>query len=393
MKGPIYVLFAISTALVCLTSRADSPKALQWHGFVAQGLIDAQNSNFVDDHGDISLKLTEIGINGSYRLGSRFRVAGQAVYLNGGNRYPEGIRADYLFFDWKAVASLDWQVNVHAGRVKNYHWMYSATRDVPHTRPTIILPQSIYFDSFRDVALGVDGLAVVANTSNSWGDWEYYWSYGSSPISREQTSNLVGQRFTGDFKQKFVQQFNTVWQRSNVRLGIGILDSDFEYTQGADDSFVDGDVSIKRLLIQASYAASNWQIAGELFRERTAYTDILFPNFFDDATAEGGYIQGRYLYSSDLTFTARLSLFDQNREDRDGRIREAATMGAIPAYFGFQDTFTLGLSWDPAPNWRTQLEFHRVKGTGRLAPVLIPNVEVNDQKYWNIWAAQLMYWF
>lgn len=393
MKGPIYVSIAMLLMVICSSSKAFASKNLNWHGFVAQGLIQAQDSNFVDDHGDYSLKLTEIGINGSYRLDPRFRLAGQVVYLNGGNRYPEGIRADYLFLDWRAIATLDWQVNVHVGRVKNYHWMYSATRDVPHTRPTILLPQSIYFDNFRDVALGADGVAVVANTSNSWGDWEYNWSYGKSPISREQTANLVGRRFTGDFDQKFVHQFNTIWQQRNLRFGIGVLDSDFEYKQGADDSFVDGEVTIRRLLIRASYETSKWQIAGELVRDHSIYTDILFPTFVDDTRSEGGYVQGRYRYSPDLNFTARLSLYDKNREDRDGRGLEIDTMGEIPAYFGFHDTFTIGMSWEPAQNWRTQVEFHRVKGTGRLAPLLFPDVEANSQKYWNIWAAQLMYWF
>jgi hypothetical protein len=65
---------------------------LQVHGFVAQGIIDVDHSNFVNESENISLELTEVGINASYQLNDDFRLAGQAVYLNGGNRYAAGSR-------------------------------------------------------------------------------------------------------------------------------------------------------------------------------------------------------------------------------------------------------------------------------------------------------------
>jgi hypothetical protein len=57
------------------------------------------------------------------------------------------------------------------------------------------------------------------------------------------------------------------------------------------------------------------------------------------------------------------------------------------------DTVTLGASWDTSSNTRIQAEFHRVKGASRLAPIFAPDVMVNDQQYWNMWALQFMYWF
>ncbi|GAA0856188.1 TonB-dependent receptor [Aliiglaciecola litoralis] len=389
MKMPPYLL-VLSLLMV---TKVMAGEKVNWRGFVAQGVIQAEHSNYIEDDGGVSVKLTEIGLNASYTLDTNLRVAGQVVYLNGGNRYPEGVRIDYLFLDWSAVNTLDWQVNMHLGRVKNYHWLYSSTRDVPHTRPTIVLPQSIYFDNFRDVALGVDGLAVVANTNNDFGDWEFNWSYGKSTISEEQTKNLVGQISTGDLDQRFVHQANFVWHDQKLRLGAGLLDSGFEYTQGPSDPFFDGNAEVQRLMIRAIYETESWQLAAEIFRERTMYDDLVFPGFSNDSTGEGGFVQGQYYINPELTLTARLDIFDVNRKDRDGRIREQQSGGTAPAYFGFQDQATFGVSWDFAKNWRVQAEVHRVKGTGRLAPVFIPNTVLNDRKYWSIWGLQLAHWF
>ena len=170
----LFLLGATQTSLAVQAATND----WTWHGFVSQGIIQVNDSNFVDEDDDASFKLTEIGINTAYQVKPNFRIAAQATYLNGGNRYEEGIRLDYLFLDWTAYTTLDWQINVYAGRFKNQHWLYSATRDVPFTRPSIVLPQSVYFDGFRDIAVGSDGLAVGITHSNDFGELEFNWSYG-----------------------------------------------------------------------------------------------------------------------------------------------------------------------------------------------------------------------
>ncbi|MFT4993571.1 MAG: hypothetical protein ACI965_000591 [Paraglaciecola sp.] len=388
------LLCHLTLCLSCMVSHVWGEN-LQLHGFVAQGLIQARNSNFVNDDGDVSVKLTEAGINASYRISSRIRVAGQGVYLNGGNRYPEGARLDYLFVDWQWVNSLDWQVNLYLGRNKNYHWLYSSTRDVPHTRPSIILPQSIYFDVFRDVALGSDGVALRASTSNDFGDWDINWSYGTSNISLEQTKNILNEGANGGLKHEYDHQINLLWKpfSSQYQLGFNILDSEFSYRQGKQDVFVNGTARTQRLMFNFAFFSENWDIASELVRERVVFENILFLGFNNDSIAEGGYVQGQYYVSREVNLIARLDLFDRDRKDRMGRNIELLSGGMVPGYFGFMDQATVGLSWAFADNMQLRGEYHRIKGAGRLSPVLSPNVLLNNEKYWNMWALQLMYWF
>ena len=162
-------LFFIALAAVfslCSLHVGASDQDFQFHGFAAQGVIDVSGSDFVNNDGSLSPKLTELGINGSYQLSSNLRLAGQVVYLNGGNRYEEGVRVDYALLDWSAYESANWQANIYLGRFKNNHWLYSSPRDIPFARPSIILPQSVYFDGFRDIAVGGDGAAIKVSHSN-----------------------------------------------------------------------------------------------------------------------------------------------------------------------------------------------------------------------------------
>lgn len=386
------IVYLLLVSLVILPLQANDLKV---HGFVAQGVIQAQDSNFVEEDGSISLKLTEMGINASYKINNQLRLAGQGVYLNGGNRYPEGLRIDYFFLDWQVLSNADWQLKMQLGRNKNYHWLYSSTRDVPHTRPSIILPQSLYFDAFRDVALGVDGLAVVANTQNAYGEWDINLSLGTSPISDEQAANLLGRLAKGKLKHKKDHQFSVYWRpnQSQWQLGISLLDADFGYTAGESDQNFDGKETSQRIAFHFLYQSENWEFASEIMRERVIISGLVFPSFNSDYTSEGGYAQFRYFLNPKLNIMARLDMYDRDRKDRQGKNIEISSQGLVAGYFGFMDQATLGLTWKLAKNVQLQGEYHRVKGVGRLAPFLTPDIANNDALYWDMWALQLMYWF
>lgn len=370
-------------------------KSLKINGFVAQGVVHAKDSNFVTDDGDVSFKLTEVGVNSAYRINPSFRVAGQAVYLEGGNRYPDGFRIDYLFLEWQLLNNPHWHIKAQIGRNKNYHWLYSSTRDVPHTRPSIVLPQSLYFDVFRDVAIGVDGLALIAQTHNKLGEWDFNLSYGNSRISQDQKQNLLGPNASGKLKHNTDKQVSLYWRPklTDFQFGVSLLDAEFSYQRGENDTLFSGDESSQRIMFNLLYQGQSWEIASEIMRERVIAENVLFPGFYTDTTAEGGYLQARCFLSNQLTMLVRLDIYDRDRQDRAGRNIETLSQGLVPGYFGLMDQATAGITWKFAENIQIQAEYHKVKGTGRLAPIFTPNTVLNDNKYWDVWAVQLMYWF
>ena len=372
-----------------------SSDALVIKGFVAQGLQQAKDTNFINADGDVSFAMTEIGLNARYPMTQNVSLNGQVVYINSGDRYPEGGRIDYLFVDWSIVSNADWNVNLHLGRYKNYHWLYSATRDVPHTRPGNLLPQSIYFDSFRDIALGSDGVALRANTTNRAGEWEFNWSYGRSPINQKSTQQLLGDMATGDVEQDFVHKFSANWRsyQSGLMLGFNYLDSDFTYNKGVNDPFFNGDANVLRLSLVGQYQSEFWEFTSEIMRESSRYQNALFPGFLSDSTAEGGYAQLTWMPNPTWSALLRLDVYDLNRDDRNGNQLSELAFGQIPNYFGYMDTGTIGARYNIRDDLAFQVEYNRVKGAGRLTPLLVKDPLAAPSEYWDLWSVQLMYWF
>lgn len=366
-----------------------------WHGFVAQGLMQAKDSNFVNNDGDVSTKLTEFGLNSMWQLDESFRLAGQLMYLDGGNRYQQGLRIDYLFLNWTAINTLDWQVDFYAGRYKNMHWLYSSTRDVAITRPMIVLPQSVYFDAFRDVAVGSDGIAVQSTYSSSFGELDFNWSLGATPTPKEQSQRIISTLITGATKQDFVHQFSSFFRPagSKSQWGVSLLDSDFSYRRTDTDIFADGDFTVQRVMLNWRYSEENWELSSELFQERVSVNGFYAPGMQRTQFGQGAYLLARYNLTPQTTLYASYDHFYANKDDKNGHLLPLQTGGQIAEYFGYQRDSAVSLSHNFTDNWRMTLEYHWTEGTGRLGPNVVPDTIVNRSKYHQLWAVQLMYWF
>jgi hypothetical protein len=380
--------------LPCVTIAAE--QNFQLHGFISQGLIDVDGSNFVNDDESLSAELTELGLNASYQLSSTLRLTGQVVYLDGGNRYAKGGRIDYALLDWSVYDSSDWQANVYLGRFKNNHWLYSSTRDIPFARPSIILPQSVYFDGFRDIAVGGDGIALKVSHSDDYGDFDINLSYGSSVISDEQAEMILSKFALGKVKQDYDVQASVYWQPtfSSWRFGLSLLKSVFSYQANKDfDLFSDGDFSFQFYTVNALYEGENWEFSGEIHQNKFTTEGFSTPDFYNSPIGQGFYLQSRYKINKKLTLLTRYERFYLDKDDKNGKKLEESTGGLVPAYFGYHRDATVGLSYDFSSDISLRLEYHWFQGTGRLTPVVLPNAQVNDSKNWQLWAAQLMYWF
>lgn len=393
-----YIVSAVAALCLVASVNAKEVKSepLQVHGFVAQGIIDANDSNYINDDESVSLELTEVGVNASYQLNDDFRIAGQAVYLNGGNRYHAGPRLDYLLLEWDAFHTEAWQASFYFGRVKNNHWLYSSTRDIPFARPSIIIPQVVYFDGFRDIAVGGDGAAVkLSYSDDSLGDIDFNFSRGKSAISDEQTDVVIGKFALGEIDHDLDTQASIYWQPpySQWRFGISALDSTFTYDKAEVDNFVDSEFIFQFYTANALYEGEYWQFSVELFQERFATTGFYAPGFHRDEKGQGYYVQASYQLKKDLSFMARHERFYANKDDKNGSKLEQATGGLVPAYFGFHNDTVIGLSYDFASNFRVNAEYHWMEGGARLSPIVQPDPIANNSKYWQVWAIQFMYWF
>lgn len=388
------------SALTCLVSSLLSSSVLAqhdlaWQGFVAQGLISAPDSGFVNNDGGLSAELTEVGVNGRYSLSPSWHLAGQLVYLDGGNRYPTGARLDYLFLDWAFYNSDAWQANLYLGRVKNQHWLYSSTRDVPFTRPSIVLPQSVYFDGFRDVAVGSDGMALQLRHSADHGDLTFNWSLGTVPISSRQSRLLLGHNTTGSTDLTRDHKASLYWQPQLSAFSVGLVlqDAAFTYTPAATELISAADFQVQRVMLNMRYQGEHWELASELQQERLQTNGFFSPQFARQQLGQGGYLLAQYRVSPAWRWFSWLDYMVLEKDDRWGRAFSAQTGGAVPAYFAYQHTLASGVSVDLTASIRLQAEIHWNRGTARLTPVIQPDVLTNRREYWQLYAMQLMYRF
>lgn len=374
---------------------AQDTSRLNWHGYISQGLTQSIDGDFITSDNQITGELTEIGLNGLYQISSNVSVAGQVVYLDGGNRFKQGSRLDYLFIDWTIPDLAGWQAQIHLGRFKNRHWLYSVTRDVPQTRDTAVLPQSVYFDSFRDVALGSNGVQTSFTKYTDSSIWQVNWGYGRSELGDDQRDFFLGSDAKGEIEQDFVHQFSVYWQPSsmNWKLGVSLLESDFSYTPSEEDVRIAGESNIRRFMLSMQYFSENWEFSSELLREIQDIRGAFAPNYYDKRIGEGGFVQFRYLFSNEFSGLVGYDTYVNDVDDRNGKGLEAQTFGQIPAYFAYMDTTTVGLRWDIAPRWRLQAEHHWVEGANRVVSLLDPSIGTNTDKHWRMWSVQLMYWF
>jgi len=399
MTDYIICLSLIATALL-LSNSAYSEEhgndALQIHGFLAQGLIRSEGSNFVRDDNKISTELTEIGINTSFQLNHIIRLTGQMVYLDGGNRYVKGPRVDYALAELSLYSDNHWLVHLYLGRFKNNNWLYSSTRDVPHARPSIILPQSVYYDGFRDVAMGSDGAALKVNySSDDYGDFDLHFNYGTTTLDTKDVKLLLGDNVLGTGKQKFDAQTSFYWRpnMSPWQFGVSILDSDFNYKRAQKDVFTDAYFSFQQYTGNILYEGEMWQFSTEFFQQSFIQKGFYSKTFDTERVGQGAFFQSEYQYNQKLSLLARIERFYMDKNDKNGSKLQATTGGYVPSYFGYQHDYTLGASYDLADSWRMQIEYHWVKGTARLTPVVSPNLAVNNSEKWDMWAIQFMYWF
>lgn len=380
-------------ALMSLSSNAVANEKFEFHGYLSQGLVLDDDSGFITDESGVSFELTEVALNATYQISDVLRVAGQGVYLNGGNRYEEGGRIDYLLLDWNVYSSENWNNSVYLGRVKNYHRLHSMGRGIPMIRPTIILPQATYSDALRDIGVSIDGIGFKSlYTSENIGELDFNFSFGTTDVTKEQMQAVVSPFANGDMEHENDVQFSAFWRPffSPWQLGFAWVDGEFSYDSAEQDIYVDGDLLFQRFMVNVSYEAEFWRFNAEAYQGRVELTDFIAPGFELDTQSEGAYAQVQYDFNSDWKVLARLERSWGNKDDKSGSGFEAI---GLPKFLGYLHSQTIGLTYDFAPNWQFKAEHHWFQGTSAIPPVVVPSISNSPNEYWQVSALQLTHWF
>jgi len=363
---------------------------LQVHGFLSQALIITDDNNFFgpssEDEG--SLKFTEIGANVSLRPHEDVLLAAQVLSRRaGGDGSDASPKLDYGLIDYQMLSNQQRTFGIQLGRFKNPFGFYNQTRDVAFTRPSILLPQSIYFDRTRSLALSGDGVSLYHEERLSRGSLRTQIGVGQVQAGDDLRRTLRLDSVPGslDPKRSAIGQIRYEHDGGRIIAAISAASANARFDSSAP-GLSDGDFYFNPWILSLQYNQENWSLTAEYAWRNSGLENFNNPAVNFDVTGESWYLQYTRRFDEDWQWLIRYDSLVSNRDDRSGKAFEASGMG--PAHSQFADDITLGLQWTPHPRIMLAGEYHHVDGTGWLPVQDNPNPSETSRR-WNMLLFQL----
>jgi len=405
----LFTHFLSSIAGLCLTlitcpgfadehSGVQILKQLQVHGFLSQGYIKTTGNNvFGHSNNSGSLDFREVGLTASLRPLPGLQLAGQLLHRRAGKGSEGGIHIDFGFLDYNFINTPAIEFGVRLGRMKNPFGFYNDTRDVPFTRPSILLPQSIYFDRTRNLALASDGGQLYGESRTDWGNIALQFIYGFPQVNDKSTEiSILGPiPHTGSLESKPSYLGRILYEQADSRLRLAISGAYVSagYNSDKEDILQDtGKIKFSPLIISAQYNAEHWSITSEYALRHFKLNNFGIPALEQNLTGESVYLQGIYRFTPAWEAVLRYDVLFTDRKDRNGKKFAASTGYKAPAHSRYAKDLTIGLRWNITPSIMLSTEYHRVNGTAWLSPLDNPDIS-STEKNWNLFAAQISYRF
>ncbi|MDQ3267479.1 MAG: OprO/OprP family phosphate-selective porin [Pseudomonadota bacterium] len=358
---------------------------LQLHGFLTQGMVTTSDNNFLgQSNKKVSTDFREIGVNASLRATADVQLsAGLLSHKAGGTDNGE-IRLDYGLVDWTVSSNEQGRGGIRLGRVKNAYGLYNKTRDVAFTRPSILLPQSIYFERTRNLTVSADGAEIYLDRYGESGSLFVTFALGQPQIGSEASKvALAGLKPNGRFESKLMPILQVIYEGDGgkYRLGFTAVQLDARYNPGVMDVVQAGQIKFTPKIFSAQYNAERWSLTSE-YALRPALIRGFGPNSPDTFNdGQSYYVQGSYRLAPKWEALLRYDVTYIDRADRDGKVFAAATHR--PGFTRFSKDWTTGIRFDLTPEFMLRAEYHRVDGTGYLPAQDNPNPLALERR-WDI---------
>jgi len=364
------------------------------HGFLSQGYANTDKNNFLGSSKNGSFDFNEAGINASWSPANTVLLSAQLLYKRTGNAKPKGTQLDYAIADWRIVDSFDYGLGIRGGRLKNPYGFFNETRDVPATRPGILLPEGIYLEYLRELIHSSDSVAGYAHRDLGHGIVSFDALFGQPIINDNTVRSLLGGAPTNgsvDNERIGVARLGYENANGNWRLAVShsLFRGDFKPAPGEQPAFQEGDILIDQTMLSVEF---NWQKLH--FVSEYQWRDIEYQGIFfgTDTLNEGIGFYGQLGYHISPEWYAYLRKEEVylNKDDKDG-VNHAISTGR-PAHSAFAKNIVYGLRFQPTFEWTFGMEFHRVNGTVWLPDLENPNI-AGQKQYWDMILLQAAYRF
>ncbi|MBI1195701.1 MAG: hypothetical protein GC138_07640 [Gammaproteobacteria bacterium] len=364
--------------------------SLQTHGFLTQSLIVTDHNNFFGKTSDNDhLGFTEAGVNVSYRPRNDLQLSGQLLSRRAGDTDGGKIRIDYALIDKTFAERPDRRIGARIGRMLNPLGLYNETRDVAFARPSIFLPQSIYFDRNRDLAISSDGVYFYGEnrrrrTELLWQVGAGYPRVGNEEIERSFFLTLQPGYLESSSTPSYLGRVLLEIDGGRYVFGMSGAHVRINYRPGGGDVLNEGLISFAPMFLSAQYNGEFFELTSEYAQREFTFQG--FGPFRPDQsfTSESAYLQGVYRFNKSYDLLARYDVLYVDQSDRHGKAYSALT--GLPAFTRFSRDATLGVGWHVNHSLLLRLEYHSIIGTAWLdaSDNLVPS---NLTRSWNMYAA------
>jgi len=385
------------------------------HGYISQGFMFSNHNNYLANTKNGTFQFNELGLNVSTEPSDKLRVGIQLAALDLGDLGNDRITIDWAYADYRWQ---DW-LGLRVGKVKLPTGFYNKARDVDMLRTSILLPQSIYVETFRDTLVAMKGISGYGEIPlHAFGNLSYEILLGSMNIDREGPSTK-GVEAPGFFKVdkynvKKALLYGAAWETplKGLRLGFSNLHIDFEYT-----GFITKDLIMPvpyppysitlpikglaftgvtpdflRTVFSLEYTWKDLILAAEyLLQDQNNIIHIPgLPSMERLLKIDGYYASATYRINDWFETGVYYSAFYKDRHDRKG-----TKTPYNPPFNVFQKDACLSLRFDPSDNWTLKLEGHLMDGTGLcfLQDNLNENGVPEYKKDWYLLAAKMTFSF
>ncbi len=428
--APLFILFSFTSPAFAISLNDD----IELHGFASQSYVYSPDSPYAGTQTeDGSFDFRELGLNLSWNMDEKTRITGQVLSRDFGERADAETGVDFLLLDRVIIQEPTHSFGVRLGRVKNDFGLYNSSRDVPSARPGLEVPQSVYFDSFRDTFLSVDGVNLYGNALGEAGLMEWNVFYGDRDIdSKYMEYYALGGPAEGDYELDKIFGAKLVFepsQLSGLKLGLSGIRSglNLNKTQSLQDAqialssqfgnlginpfdgfsaqeqavlgghvvqnlnkyVVKNEVDIAFLMASLQYSYDDLLLSAEYMQIHLDNTSefALIGERSLTSMVEGFYVQAEWFPQSDLVTLIR---YEELFLNSDQPVEYLAR--PYDQTHGYQKAWTVGAKWFINKNWSLGGQIAFNEGTA-WAPVYDGMEDNPTSKFWKVYRAAVTFQF
>jgi hypothetical protein len=429
-------MISLAVVVTLNSSFAQEKAEVMVHGFVSQGYLLSSANNYLADSEEGSAEFNEAALNVAYLPTTRFRLGLQFLSRDMGDEGNHKIVLDWGYGDYRWRDDL----GIRVGKIKQPLGLYNKNRDLDLLRTSVLLPQGIYNDHWREFVMAVEGVGLYGfKPLGIFGDADYEVQFGSRNVPDPDAGfwgTLYSAIGTGiaDYTEGSIQQnpyfppgsvkvdylgtddqsivsstsinTNLIWNTplTGLRLGAvwagsydlrvsGITEMSIEIPTGDPSQPTykttnkipfESTIDVGVHTLSGEFTSHGWTIGMEYFRLTGSETIIA-----DTASVEADfdnmswYGKVGYQVTPWLALGTYYSEFYIDPSDKDGKKK------AIPEE-AWQKDLTVSSRFDISPFWIAKLEVHFIDG---IAQVIAPDGEDDRERNWTLLAVKNTFHF